>query len=68
MIVVCVYQTHRDTVGDGASTSRNQSTLARDLFVLSKNGYRIKKVQPVDMFPGTGHVECVVMLDKRTGL
>ncbi len=48
--------------------SCNPETLARDLFVLSKNGYRIKKVQPVDMFPGTGHVECVVMLDKRTGL
>ena len=48
--------------------SCNPETLARDLFVLSKNGYRIKKVQPVDMFPGTSHVECVVMLDKRTGL
>lgn len=45
--------------------SCNPETLARDLFVLSKNGYRIKKVQPVDMFPGTGHVECVVMLSRK---
>lgn len=47
--------------------SCNPETLARDLFVLSKNGYRIKKVQPVDMFPGTSHVECVCLLTKSQG-
>ena len=45
--------------------SCNPETLARDLFVLSKNGYRVKKIQPVDMFPGTGHVECVVCLSRE---
>ena len=40
-------------------------TLERDLVFLSKNGYRVKKIQPVDMFPHTCHVECVVQLIKR---
>lgn len=40
-------------------------TLERDLVFLSKNGYRVKKIQPVDMFPHTSHVECVVLLKKN---
>ncbi len=44
--------------------SCNPETLARDLFVLSKGGYKVKKMQPVDMFPFTEHVECVVLLSK----
>ena len=43
--------------------SCNPETLARDLAVL-KAGYRVKKIQPVDMFPGTGHVETVVHMSK----
>lgn len=39
-------------------------TLERDLMFLCKNGYRVKKIQPVDMFPHTSHVECVVLLTK----
>lgn len=39
-------------------------TLERDLVFLSKNGYRVKKIQPVDMFPHTSHVETVVLLSK----
>ena len=45
--------------------SCNVETLARDLGVLCKNGYRVEKMQPVDMFPHTGHVECVVLLSQR---
>ena len=37
-------------------------TLARDLGYLTKHGYKVKKMQPVDMFPMTGHCECVVLL------
>ena len=38
------------------------STLARDLNYLEENGYKVKKVCPVDMFPRTPHVECCVLL------
>ena len=44
--------------------SCNVETLSRDLHFLCKNGYRVKKIQPVDMFPHTSHVECVVLLTK----
>jgi len=37
-------------------------TLERDLKYLVKKGYAVKKIQPVDMFPFTEHVETVVLL------
>ena len=40
-------------------------TLERDLLFLSKNGYRVKKIQPVDMFPHTNHVETVCLLSRK---
>ena len=39
--------------------SCNPATLARDLNILDALGYRTKKIQPVDMFPFTSHVESV---------
>ena len=44
--------------------SCNPDTLKRDLIQLSKH-YCIKQIQPVDMFPFTNHVECVVQLEKK---
>ena len=44
--------------------SCDANTLCRDLSALVKNGFRIKKTQPIDMFPHTRHIECVVTLDK----
>lgn len=44
--------------------SCNPETQQRDLFYLIKNGYKVKKIQPVDMFPYTAHVETVVLLIK----
>ncbi len=44
--------------------SCNPASQARDLMILDEN-YRIVKVQPVDMFPQTHHVENVVLLEKR---
>lgn len=42
--------------------SCNPSTLARDLKIMTALGYAINEVQPVDLFPGTGHVETVVLM------
>ena len=39
-------------------------TLARDLGVLKKKGYRVEKMVGVDLFPMTEHVETVVLLSK----
>lgn len=39
-------------------------SLARDLAYLTKNGFWVHKVQPVDMFPQTLHVETVVALER----
>jgi len=44
--------------------SCNPATMARDLKVLEKAGYRAQAVQPVDMFPRTAHVECVVSMSR----
>ena len=45
--------------------SCNPATQARDIGLLSHN-YTVTKVQPVDMFPHTHHVENVVLLEKST--
>lgn len=44
--------------------SCDPSTLARDLAYLSPGGYIVKEVQPVDMFPHTGHVESVALMSR----
>jgi len=44
--------------------SCNSATQARDL-ALMKELYTVTKVQPVDMFPQTHHVENIVLLEKR---
>lgn len=40
-------------------------TLARDLKYLARNGYQVRKMQPVDMFGFTVHCEMVVMLSHK---
>ena len=44
--------------------SCNPATFARDAAILKQEGYRIREVQPVDMFPQTMHVETVALLYK----
>ena len=45
--------------------SCDPATLARDLCSLKEKGYYINNIQPVDMFPQTSNVECVVCLERR---
>ena len=44
--------------------SCDSATLARDLKVLVERGYKVEKVQPVDQFANTVHVETVVLLSQ----
>ena len=44
--------------------SCNPETQQRDLRFLTKRGYKVEKIQPVDMFPHTNHVETVVLLSQ----
>ncbi len=44
--------------------SCNPATQARDLALFDKE-YYVSKIQPVDMFPHTHHVENVVLLEKK---
>jgi len=47
--------------------SCHPATLARDLNILCQDGvYEVKRVQPLDMFPQTQHVECVADVRLRT--
>lgn len=45
--------------------SCNPATFARDAKILKSEGYEIKEVQPVDMFPQTMHVETVALLCRK---
>lgn len=42
--------------------SCHPATLARDLKKLTEGGYRIETLVPLDMFPQTAHLECMVQL------
>ncbi len=44
--------------------SCNPSTAARDAAAFAENGYAVERVRAVDLFPGTAHVECVVLMSK----
>ena len=47
--------------------SCNPEALARDLREARAAGYTISRVQPVDMFPHTAHLETVVVMERKTG-
>jgi 23S rRNA (uracil1939-C5)-methyltransferase len=51
--------------------SCNPTTLARDLKILEDrgekgeaNGYKAKRIKPVDLFPQTYHVETIILLER----
>lgn len=45
--------------------SCNSATAARDCAYLSEHGYTVTKLRAVDMFPRTGHIECVALIENR---
>lgn len=45
--------------------SCNPETQERDLDFLTGKGYTVHRIQPVDMFPQTNHVECVVLITRN---
>jgi 23S rRNA (uracil1939-C5)-methyltransferase len=47
--------------------SCNPTTLAPNAAQLVEAGYELTKVQPVDMFPQTPHIECVAQFERRSG-
>ena len=47
--------------------SCNPATLERDLKYLTKKGYEVRKIQPVDMFPWTDEVETACLLSSTRG-
>ena len=44
--------------------SCDPATLARDSKILSENGYELKEYSPVDLFPGTAHIETVALFEQ----
>lgn len=55
----------RSKVEKVVAVSCNPVTLARDLAILTKGGYRINRVTPIDQFLWSPHVEAVVTLTKK---
>ena len=45
--------------------SCNPETQQRDLEYLRKKGWQVRRIQPVDLFPHSGHVETVVRLQRK---
>ena len=45
--------------------SCNIETQSRDLRLLKKHGYKVEKIQPVDMFPHTNHIESIALITKE---
>ena len=46
--------------------SCDPTTLQRDLEIFRKKGWKVKKVQPVDMFPYTKHIESIALLQRMS--
>ncbi len=52
-------------VGKILYISCNPETLARDTATILPLGYSVSNIQPVDLFPRTGHCECVCILSRQ---
>ncbi|MCK4672285.1 MAG: class I SAM-dependent RNA methyltransferase [Candidatus Aegiribacteria sp.] len=48
--------------------SCNPFSLARDLRIITERDWAVQKVQPIDMFPQTDHIETVVLLERKENI
>ncbi len=48
--------------------SCNPFSLARDLRIITERDWTVQKVQPIDMFPQTDHIETVVLLERKENI
>ncbi len=48
--------------------SCDPETLVRDLKLFIKGGFKVIKAVPIDMFPGTGHTETIVVINREGSL
>ncbi len=66
----CTPEVIRTVAGMGPGrvvyVSCDPATLARDLRGFEELGYKAEEAAPVDMFPGTGHVETAVLLTRKS--
>ena len=60
-LLKAVVETEADRI---VYVSCDPATLSRDIKYLSENGYEYVKGTPVDMFPHTGHVECIALIQR----
>ena len=54
-----------DVIVVGAGHAGCEAALARDLKVLVERGYKVEKVQPVDQFANTVHIENACLLSRK---
>jgi 23S rRNA (uracil1939-C5)-methyltransferase len=60
-----IHELARRSIRSVVYISCDPETLARDCAIFRSCGYAVGQVQPVDLFPRTGHVECVVLMSRN---
>lgn len=55
----------QSSVSDLVYISCDPATLSRDIKLLTEQGFAVKSITPVDMFPNTAHVETVCLLSRK---
>ncbi len=60
-----IEQIHKENISKILYISCNPETLSRDLKHFSELEFQVLQIQPVDMFPRTGHIECIAVLNRK---
>lgn len=59
-----LWRRYQSFSGKNNNDTCNIATMARDIRLIEQAGYKLGKVQPIDMFPCTAHVECCCVLSR----